>query len=345
MLRIKIAPNGLLTSIWDIPARREVLAPGSEGNLFQLHDDKPNACDAWDIDAYYKERVNELRAIDRLEVVERHPLRAKVRIERSFGKSRIVQDIIVQAGSRRIDFDTRVRWQEDHKLLKVAFPVDILSPRATYEIQFGHVERPTHYNTSWDLARFEVCAHKWADLGEANYGVALLNDCKYGYDIYGNVMRLSLLRSPKAPDPTADRGDHQFTYALLPHPGDFREAGVVQEGYHLNIPLRVGVLEPGTGPLGFTHSFFSFDHSGAVVESVKIGEDKRSVVVRLYEAHGARGEARLRIGLPVAEVRRTDLLERETGESEFLEGGTVTLKLRPFEIVTLKLVVAQDRKI
>jgi len=204
-----------------------------------LHEDTPFVCDAWNVELYYKEHVQDLREISRMEVVEQHPLRAKVRIERSFGKSRIVQDVVVRADSRRIDFDTKVHWQEDHKFLKVAFPVDILSPRATYEIQFGHVERPTHYNTNWDMARFEVCAHKWADLSEANYGVALLNNCKYGYDIFGNVMRLSLLRSPKAPDPTADLGDQQFTYSLLPHAGDFRQGGVIQEGYNLNVPLRI----------------------------------------------------------------------------------------------------------
>ena len=340
LLRIKISQAGLISSIWDIPAGREVLAPGSEANLFQLHPDRPNACDAWDIDIFHKERVRELRDLDRMEVVERHPLRAKVRIERSFGKSSIIQDIIVRAGSRRIDFDTRVQWQEEHQLLKVAFPVDILSPRATYEIQFGHVERPTHYNTSWDLARFEVCAHKWADLSEANYGVALLNDCKYGYDIYGNVLRLSLLRSPTAPDPTADRGNHQFTYALLPHPGDFRQGGVIEEGYNLNAPLRVDPLEPGAGPLAPKHAFFSLDHPGVVIESIKISEDKQGLILRLYEAHGARVTAQLHIGLPVREVRRTDMLERETGETECLDEGAVNLRLRPFEIITLKLTVA-----
>ena len=338
LIRVRIAPNGLLQSVWDMQAGREALAPGSEGNLFQLHEDLPTDFDAWDFDIFYQEKSRDLRELDRMEIIERHPLRAKVRIERSFGKSRIIQDLIVQADSRRIDFETKVHWQENDKLLRVAFPVDILSQRATYEIQFGHVERPTHYNTSWDLARFEVCAHKWADLSEANYGVALLNDCKYGYDIHGNVIRLSLLRSPKYPDPKADRGDHQFTYALMPHQGDFRQGGVIQEAYNLNVPLRADRIEAGTGPLAKCHSFFSTDSSNVVIESVKVAEDNSNVVVRLYEAHGARGASTLRIGLPIKEVLRTDLLENETGETELLKDGTVTLKLRPFEIVTLKLV-------
>lgn len=137
-----------------------------------------------------------------------------MRVVRRFGQGSLIeQHIRLTAGSARLDFETRVEWYEDHRFLKVAFPVNVLSPRATYEIQFGHTERPTHYNTSWDLARFEVCAQKWADLSEPGYGVALLNYGKYGHDIHGNVMRLSPLRAPTCPDPFADRGEHRFTYA------------------------------------------------------------------------------------------------------------------------------------
>ncbi|XHR29446.1 MAG: alpha-mannosidase [Chthoniobacteraceae bacterium] len=250
LINLRLGADGLIKSLRDCEAGgREIISRGADGNLFQLHQDTPNAWDAWDIDVFYKERVENLVVVDRLEVVESHPLRSKVRIERSFGKSRIIQDVIITAGSKRIDFVTEVEWHEDHKLLKVAFPVNVLSSRATYEIQFGHVERPTHYNTSWDLARFEVCAQKWADLSEANYGVALLNDCKYGYDIHENVMRLSLLRSPTAPDPTADRGRHLFTYALLPHMGDLRQGRVIEEAYCLNAPLRSDRIDSHGGPL------------------------------------------------------------------------------------------------
>ena len=157
LLRLRLNADGLLESVWDMEAGREVLAPGMQGNLFQLHEDLPNAWDAWDVDAFYQERVCELRGgLERLEVAERHALRAKIRIERRFGASRIAQDLILQAGSRRIDFVTTVDWHEEHKFLKVAFPVDVRSLRATYEIQFGNVERPTHSNTSWDMARFEA---------------------------------------------------------------------------------------------------------------------------------------------------------------------------------------------
>ena len=337
LIRLTLGADGLIKSLCDCAAGgREVLAAAGEGNLFQIHPDEPNMWDAWDIDVHYKERVQDLRAVDRIEVVESHPLRAKVRIERSFGKSRIVQDVIVVADSKRVDFVTEIEWQETHKLLKVAFPVNVLSSRATYEIQFGHVERPTHYNTSWDLARFEVCAQKWADLSEADYGVALLNDCKYGYDIYRNVMRLSLLRSSTAPDPTADRGHHVFTYALLPHEGDLRQGRVIEEAYQLNVPLRLDPLSMHPGTLPLEHSFFETDRPGVIIESVKVAEDGQGIVVRLYEAYGSRGPVRLTANLPVQTATRTDMLENAI-EPLLMQDGSVALELRPFEIVTLRL--------
>ncbi|HMC51532.1 MAG TPA: glycoside hydrolase family 38 C-terminal domain-containing protein, partial [Acidimicrobiales bacterium] len=185
LLRVRWDDDGLLTSVWDKEAGREVLAAGSRANLLQLHQDLPNETDAWDVDLHYLDKVTDLVELASMRVVERGPLRAGVRFERSFGRSSITQTMRLAAGSRRIEFHTEVDWHERHRFLKVAFPVAIHSSRATYEIQFGHLERPTHANTSWDVARFEVCAHRWADLGEPGYGVALLNDCKYGYDVRG----------------------------------------------------------------------------------------------------------------------------------------------------------------
>lgn len=261
--------HGLLTSVWDKRAGREVLAPGTRGNLFQLHPDYPNEYDAWDVDRFYLEQVSDLEGLDSLEVVERGPLRVALRLVRTFGQSRVTQVISLDAGSGRLDFATEVDRHESHRFLKVAFPVDVRSARATYEIQFGHVERPTHANTSWDVARFEVCAHTWADLSEPGYGVALLNDCKYGYDIRANVMRLSLLRAPTWPDPVADRGHHRFTYALLPHAGDLREAGVIEQARDLNSPLRTVAAgrHDGRGPR--EASFVRLGGPGVVVAAVK----------------------------------------------------------------------------
>jgi alpha-mannosidase len=253
---------------------------------------------------------------------------------RHFGSSRLEQRMVLDAGSRVIRFETDVDWQEEHRFLKAAFPVDVRSPRATYEIQFGHVERPTHANTSWDVARFEVCAHRWADLGEAGYGVALLNDCKYGHDISGSVMRLSLLRAPTHPDPHADRGKHRFTYALMPHRGDFREAGVVAAAEDLNAPLRVVGDADAAGAGG---SLLELDSPQVVAEAIKKAEDSDAVVVRLYESWGGRCTVRLRPSLPASRAFLCDLLERERAEVP-IRDGAIELELGPFKILTLKLV-------
>jgi len=335
LLRVTFNRNdGLIRNIRDHRADREVLS-GHRGNIFQLHRDYPTNWDAWEIDIPYREQCEELTALESIEIVEKTELRASVRIVRKFGKSSITQTITLRAGSPRIDFHTTVEWHEDHKFLKVAFPVDILSPRATYEIQYGNTERPTHFNTSWDLARFEVCGQKWADLSEGDYGVALLNDCKYGYDIFGNVMRLSLLRAPTSPDPVADRGHHEFTYSLLPHRGDFREGQVIQQAYALNIPLRVVPTDAHPGALPAKQSFFSTDRPGVLVEAIKKAEKENAIIVRLYEANGTRGTTTLTTTLPVKEAYTADLMERTLKKIECKDGKTV-LQVLPFEIVTLK---------
>jgi len=241
--------------------------------------------------------------------------------------------MVLDAGSRVLRFECDVDWREQHKLLKVAFPVAVRAAQATYEIQFGHVTRPTHTNTSWDIARFEVCGHRWADLGEAGYGVALLNDCKYGYDILGSVMRLSLLRAPTHPDPTADQGPHRFTYALMPHPGDFRHAGVIEAGEDLNAPLRV---VNGSLPANDRRSIVETGTPQVVIETVKRAEDSDAVIVRLYEAWGGRCRTYLRTSLPVRRASLCDLLERERSQSA-VEHGELELELTPFKILTLKL--------
>ncbi len=335
-LRVEWDGRGLLTSVWDKLADREVLAPGGRGNLLQLHADYPNEYDAWDVDRFYLEQVTDLDQLGQLEVLETGPLRVAVRMVRSFGRSRLAQTVSLEAGSPRLDFATEVDWRESHRFLKVAFPVAVRCARATYEIAFGHLERPTHANTSWDLARFEVCGHTWADLSEPGYGVALLNDCKYGYDIRGNVMRLSLLRAPTWPDPVADRGHHRFTYALLPHAGDLREAGVIEEAHDLNSPLRAlaGVPHPGSRPR--EASFVALDRPGVVVAAVKAAEGTDDLVVRLYEAWGRRGSVRLHLGFPVTRAWRTDLLERQLATVP-VEGGQIALDLSPFEVATLRL--------
>ncbi len=331
MLRVRWDDRGLLTSLWDKHAQREVLS--GPGNLLQLHDDNPKRWDAWDLDLDYLESVTELTALAEQAIDEAGGLRGAVHFIREFGKSRFSQRMILDAESRVLRFECEVDWRESHKMLKVAFPVAVGANQATYEVQFGHLERPTHMDTSKAKAMFEVCAQRWADLGDGSYGVALLNDCKHGYDIHGSVMRLSLLRAPTHPDPTADQGWHRFTYALLPHAGDFRHEGVIEAAEDLNAPLRAVFSDL---PDGSAESLIEVDTSQVVVEAIKRAEDSDAAIVRLYEAWGRGCRARVRTTLPASRAYLCDLLERHIEEVP-VRDGVVELELTSFKILSLKL--------
>jgi alpha-mannosidase len=236
--------------------------------------------------------------------------------------------IRLDAGARRLEFHVEVDWHERHRILKVAFPVAVHADRASYEMPFGHTERPTHYSTPADLARYEVPGHRWADLSEHGFGVALLNDCKYGYSAFEGTLRLSLLRASTEPDPEADQGEHRFAYALMPHAGGWRDAGVVVEARAFNQPLlwTRGSTEP--------RSFAAVDDPNLVIDTIKRAEDGDALVVRLYEAHGARGTARLRLGFPVRAARFANLLE-DPGEPALVDGDAIEISYRPYEVITL----------
>lgn len=332
LVRLHVSSKGQLTSVYDLTAKREVL--DGVGNTLLLHEDIPNLWDAWDVDVFYREKAKVIEGVEVLALHENDLLQATVRIVRTTGKSRIEQFIILRAGSSRIDFSTRVDWRERQKFLRVAFPVNIRAMAATYEIQYGHVERPTHFNTSWDLGRFEVCAQKWVDLSESGYGVALLNDCKYGHDVHGNVIQLSLLRAPISPDPAADQGTQEFTYSLLPHSGSFREGKVIEQAAALNSPLQTREITSHAGKLPPTQSFFSVDGNGVQIEAIKVSEKGNSIIARLYEAHGGRTRVTLRTSLPVRRAWISDLLENETAALS-MKDGEVSFDVKPFEIVTL----------
>jgi alpha-mannosidase len=318
-----------------------VLAPGACGNVLRLHPDRPSQWDAWDVERQYRHGRVELTVAVSVVVAEVGPLVGAVRVTREFGASRIEQTIALRAGSARVDVATDLDWQERQKLLKVAFPLDVHADRSAAEIQFGHVYRPTHANTSWDAARFELYAHRWVHVGEAGYGVVLLTDATYGYDALRatrpdggttTTVCLSLVRAPQSPDPHADRGRHRFTYALLP---GATVAGAVAEGYALNLPLRA-VPGAATPPAPLV----SVEGDGVVVEAVKLADDRSGdVVVRLYESRGGRAEAVLRTGFPLAGVSTVDLLERPLPEAPGVlpDARGVGLRLRPFEIRTLRL--------
>ena len=357
--------EGQLTRLYDKQAGRSVLRPGAKGNVLEVYEDKSMDFDAWDIDIYYTQKMETMRICEPVRLVECHGLKAVVRFVYAYRKSRVVQDMIVYRDSRRIDFKTHVDWHEDHRLLKTAFYTDIRATKATYDIQFGHAERPTHWNTSWDWARFEVCGHKWADLSETGYGVSLLNDCKYGYSIRDNAMKLSLLKSAKYPDTEADMGEHEFIYALYPHEGAVTEGGTMEEACRLNAPalvvsggfratkriIRVEETAPGAG--------------GVQIDAVKKAEDEDCLIVRMHECRGGRRRVRISSDYPVERIVPCNLLEHDLategapgceagadakaeaetgavlGEREPgcapVSAGTAELIFHPFEIKTLKI--------
>jgi alpha-mannosidase len=334
-IAVRFDLHGNLASIQSLEDGTEFLEPGKLGNVFQLFEDKPLFWSAWDIDAYAYETGQEILRSESFEIVERGPVRVAAEVVKRFGKSTIRQRISL-GPTPGIRFDTEIDWQEDDKLLKVAFPVNVNAARATYEIQFGNVERPTHYNTSWEMAKFEVCAQKWADLSEGDQGVALINDGKYGYDIHGNLMRLTLLRAPKAPDPTCDMGIHRFSYALVPHYGPYNYAGIVQAAYAFNAPIRAVRLAPGEGETGSLPAFVACEDRNIIVESVKKAEDSNDLIIRLYECHNARGKAELSCARHFNAAMLCDLEENEIAELD-VQDGIVEFEYKPFEILTIKL--------
>ncbi|MDQ2806151.1 MAG: alpha-mannosidase, partial [Chloroflexota bacterium] len=336
-IRVEIDAAGDITRIYDKRAAREVLPPGAVANQFQAFEDRPLNWDAWDIDIFYDDKQFLAAPAESIRVVESGPLRATLEIRRRILNSRYTQRLSLAYNSPQVDVDTTIDWRERHILLKVAFPVDVLAPAATYEIQWGSVQRPTHRNTSWDWARFETCAQKWVDLSEGDYGVALLNDCKYGHDIQANVIRLSLLRAPTAPDPEADQGAHRFAYSLYPHAnpgGGLTPAQVAQRAYLLNDPTLAvsgrSAPQPPPPPLVTLP-----DH--LIIETVKWAEDGNGIIVRFYECNRQRGPITVTVGFPLRSAAITNLLEADQTALP-VEGQSVRLSVTPFQIVTVRLV-------
>lgn len=331
-IELQMGPEGYINSIWDKEADREVLS--GKGNKLLLYRDIPTSSDAWDIEEDAFEVYEKLPQPENTRVVETGPVRGVVKQFRNFSNSRILQKLILYAGSKRIDFKTSISWKEENKLLKAHFPIDVHTNEATYEVQFGHYDRKTHSNTSWEKAMFEVSHQKWVDVSEYNYGAALLNNCKYGVNVDGSNIGLSLLRAPKYPDPEADMHDHEFTYSLLPHSGDFRSSGIIQEAYDLN--TKPQVIQ--TGKEKKLHSLIDVkDEESIVIEAIKQSEDTRNaIVVRLYEAWGSHAQTELKFDFDVNEIIETNLIEDEKQKLK-KENRKLELEFSPFEIKTLKV--------
>jgi len=335
-LKIKFDQWGHFRSVYDKVEEREVLEPKGKGNVILLYDDRPHEHDAWDIDPNYaEEKCWHPSDAKKITVVEDGPVRAVVRLERETEHSTITEDLILYNMHPRVDVKLDVDWQDRRTLMKVQFPVAIHSHRASYHIQFGVIERPTHDSTAYDRARSEVTGQHWADLSEGDYGVSLLNDCKYGYDIKGNTMKLSLLRAPEMPDPEADRGFNTMTYSLYPHGGDWRY-GTVQHGHQLNLPPIAHAAKSSKGELPPAHSFAAIDADHVIIDTIKKAEDSDHLVIRFYETNGQRGPAMLHLPSKPNKVYSCDLME-ENDQPLKTNGAAIPLTFRPWEIKTLKV--------
>jgi alpha-mannosidase len=354
-LRVVVDPQtGCITSLFDLQDHTEALAPSETdsggptthvcGNLLQAFTDKPKRWDAWNIDSDFEKQHWDLDKADEVKLVERGPLRAVIRVKKHFQNSTFVQDITMYAGVPRVDVKMQVDWHEKHILLKVAFPLSAHSNKATFEIPYGSIERPTTRNTPAEQAKFEVPAQRWADLSndsqaDAKHGFSLLNDSKYGYDVKGNVLRLSLLRSPEWPDPHADEGHHEFTYSLYPHAGTWRDAQTVRRGYELNYPLIARQAQKHAGELPGEHSFVHVDADNVVVTALKKSEDDDALVLRFYEWAGKDADVKIQLPDGALSASETDLMERSTADLA-VRSSAVTVHTKPYEIKTVKIRVA-----
>lgn len=333
--KVIINDKGNFVSIYDKENEREILK--GNGNVLKVYEDKPMYYDCWDIDIYYTEKSWIVDNVKRIEWVERGPVRATLLVEYVFPQVYIRQKIHFYSNMRRIDFEDYVDWKLSQHLLKVEFPVDVNAAEATYDIQFGNIKRPTHRNTKWDIARFEVCGHKWADLSEGGYGVSLLNDCKYGYGIHNGNMTLTLIKSGIEPNPTADQEEHHFTYSLLPHSGDWKDAGVAEQGYMLNVPFYAVITDNCAGSGIKTNSLIEIDGDNVILETVKKSEDLKGVIIRLYEYKNSRGKVTVKWFAGCCEVYECDLMENVVNGLPST-GGEFTFNIMPFEIKTFKII-------
>ncbi len=323
-----------MTKIFDKDNGRDVIKPGCIANELRMFEDKPMHFSNWDIDMYYTEKSWEIDDLQSSEWIEKGPVRATLRVTRRVGETIIRQDIRFYANDRRIDFDTYINWQFSEHLLKCRFPVDVHTDEATFDIQFGNLTRKIHRNTSWDEARFESCGHKWADMSEGNYGVALMNDCKYGYSAIDGVLSLTLIKSGTDPNPRTDREEHYMTYSLYPHAGTWRQSDLIPEAFSLNVPLRA----VNGGAIGET-SFMSLDCGNVVLETVKRAEDGKGVIVRVYEVKNMRTRVVLKTGFKVNTAVETDMLENpiKDGNPELLSDNEIGFIIRPYEIKTFRI--------
>jgi alpha-mannosidase len=351
-VRVRVdAHTGCLTSLFDKRSNTESLAPAETqaggpkdaicGNLLQAFRDKPKAWDAWNIDADFEKEHWDLTQVDEVKLMESGPLRAIIQVKQHFENSSFIRNITITAGSPRVDVRMIADWHEKHILLKVAFPLSAHNEKAAFEIPYGSIERPTTRNTPAEQAKFEVPALQWGDLSDAKHGFSLLNDSKYGYDAKGNVLRLSLLRSPEWPDPHADEDFHEFTYSMYAHPGTWREAETVRRGYELNYDLLAIGTAKHPGAMKEEHSFLEVQADDVVMTAIKKAEDDDSLILRFYEWAGKESDVKIVLPVGAQSASETDLMERPVGDLG-VPGGVVAVHTKPYEIKTIRVRFARE---
>ena len=329
--------TGCITSITGYRSP-EFLAPNSCGNQLQAFKDTPQKYDAWNIDPGTLDvPPTIIDKVDSIKVIADGPLRKTIRIQRTWQSSHFIQDISLDAYSDTVRIENTIDWHEKHILLKAAFPLAHSSDHATYEIPYGSIERPTTRNNSFEKAKFEVPALRWADLGDATAGLSILNDSKYGYDAVGNTLRITLLRSPTWPDADADQGPQHFTYALYPHTGTWKQAETVHRAYELNTPLTAQQVFPHTGTLPPTHSFASIENKNVTLTAIKKAEDSDALVFRMYEWAGTPTDVKLHVPAGATYAVESNLMEKVEGPHLSLAADTVTVPIHPYEILTVQV--------
>ena len=298
-------------------------------------EDRPTKYDAWELEDHYPLKAYPLEDDATITPVT-DGTRAGFIIEHRYLRSTIRQTLWLYSESSRIDFETELDWNDHHQVLKAVFPLNVHAMSATFDVQYGHVARPTHQNTSWDRAKFETYAHKWVDLSESGYGVALLSDAKYGFSVEGSKLSITLLKSATDPYPQADQGYQSFTYSLMPHRDDFRQGGVIRESFFLNQPLYEKEIAPSNGQLPQDHSFVSVDSPNAVITAVKQAESGEGLIVRFYDSYDCKSLVTLSAPEGYTKACLCDLMENEIGTLP-VSDGKIKIPVRNFEIITVKL--------
>lgn len=333
--RIEVESDGTISSFIDKKNNREIVVPGKRFNEFKVFEDLPFRYQNWELNEYYKEKSWDLGSVVSISTIY-DGSRAGLRIERSYSKSTFIQTIWLYSIIERVDFETEIDWHEHHQIVKTYFPINVRANKARYDIQFGNVERNTHQNTSWDVAKFEVCAHKWADVSDGNFGVSLMNDCKYGYSCDGSTLGLTILKCSTYPNPEADQGKHYFVYSLMPHTGDFKTQ-TIDAAYALNQPFEsLKLLENPTGILSEVYSFINVDQHNAVIEGVKLSEDGKALIARIYECHDITNEIVVEFGFKAKKAYLCDMLETPEKELE-INNNRVSVNISNYEIITLRI--------